>query len=252
MAGEPRYLLERQIAEGATCIACQGMDTLTGAVVAMKVSRSLSFQTQREVEILQRVSHRYIIQLHNYFESPDGPVLIFPLAAGDMFGFIPLDGFDGATVKQTIHRVLLALAYLHRNRIWHRDIKPESALVVSLEDITDVLLTDFGLANAFPGGICRDSQCIGSSPYVAPEMYKKITYRESVGIWSLGVTMYTLLTRTYPFDYTGREPVDVIHDRVPRLMESEEIWKLSTARMDVLRCSCYQRTRSTGSRQAED
>jgi serine/threonine protein kinase len=121
ITGEPRYLLERQIAEEATCIVYQGTDTLTGAVVALKFPKSLSFQTQREVKILQRVSHRDIIKLHDYFESANVPVLIFRLAAGDLFGFIPFDGFDEATVKQTIHKVLLALAYLHlhRNRIWY-------------------------------------------------------------------------------------------------------------------------------------
>jgi serine/threonine protein kinase len=236
IAGEPRYLLERQIAEEATCIVYQGTDTLTGAVVAMKVPKSLLFQTQREVEILQHASHRDIIQLHDYFESPDGPVIIFPLAAGDLFGFIPLDGFDEATVKQIIHKVLLALAYLHlyRNRIWHRGIKPENILVMSLEDLTDVLLTDFRLANAFPGGICRDRQCIRSRPFVAPGMYKNITYTERVDIWSLGVTMYTPLTGMYPFDYTGREPVDLIHDMLPRLTVREQLGKLSTAGREVV------------------
>jgi serine/threonine-protein kinase Chk2 len=235
MAGEPRYLLEHQIAEEATCIVYQGTDTLMGGAIAMKVPKSVSFQTQREVEILQRVSHPYIIQLHDHFETPDGPVLIFPLAAGDLFGFIPLDGLDEPTVKQIIHKVLVALAYLHRNRIWHRDIKPKNVLVMSLEDVTDVVLTDFGLADVFPGGICRDRQCIGSGPYVAPEMYKRIAYTERVDIWSLGVAMYTLLTGRYPFDYTGREPVDVIHERLPRLMERDELAKLSTAGREVLR-----------------
>jgi serine/threonine protein kinase len=79
----------------------------------MKVPKSLSLQTQQSVEILQCVSHRYIIQLHDYFESRDNRVLIFALAAGDLFGFIPLDGFDEAAVKQIIHKVILALAYLH-------------------------------------------------------------------------------------------------------------------------------------------
>jgi serine/threonine protein kinase len=66
-------------------------------------------------------------------------------------------------------------------------------------------------------------------------MYKKITCTESVDIWSLGVTMYTLLTRRYPFDYTGREPVDVSHDRLPRLTEREQLGKLSTAGREVVR-----------------
>jgi hypothetical protein len=47
--------------------------------------------------------------------------------------------------------------------------------------------------------------------------------------------MYTLLTGTYSFDYTGRKLVDVIHDRLPRLMEREELGKLSTAGRELLR-----------------
>jgi serine/threonine protein kinase len=94
-------------------------------------------------------------------------------------------------------------------------------LVISPQDVTDVLLTDFRLANAFPGGICRDRQCVGSGHCLAPTMYKKIVHTERVDIWSLGVTVYTLLTGRCPFDYTGREPVDVIHIRLPRLMEPE-------------------------------
>jgi serine/threonine protein kinase len=171
------------------------------------------------VEILQHVSHRRIIQLHDYFESPNSAVRIFPLAAGDLFEFIPPYRFDEATVKQIIHKILLALTYLHRDRIWHRGIKPENVFVMSPEDVTEVLLIDFRLANVFPGGICRDCQCIGSGHHVAPEMYKKIACTERVDIWSLGVTMCTLLSGKYPFDYTGREPVDLIHDRLPKLKE---------------------------------
>jgi serine/threonine protein kinase len=44
--------------------------------------------------------------------------------------------------------------------------------------------------------------------------------------------MYRLLTERCPFDYTGREPVDVIQDRLPRLME---LGKLSTAGRELLR-----------------
>jgi hypothetical protein len=47
--------------------------------------------------------------------------------------------------------------------------------------------------------------------------------------------MYTLLTGRCPFDYTGREPVNLIHDRRPRLMEGEELGELSTAGREVLR-----------------
>jgi serine/threonine protein kinase len=234
-AGEPRYLIERQIGEEVTCIFYHGTDTLTGPVVAMKVPKSLSFQTQQEVQILQHVSHGYIIQLHDYFESPDGPVPIFPLAAGDLFGFISLDGFDEATIKQIIHKVLHALAYLHRDRIWHQDIKPENVLAMSLGDVTDVLLTDFGLSNTFPGGTCHDRQCIRSGRDFAPEMYRKITYTEGVDICSLCVTMHTLLTGRYLFDYMGREPVDVIHDRPPRVMERVELGKLSTVGRELVR-----------------
>jgi serine/threonine protein kinase len=170
------------------------------------------------------------------------------LAAGDLLGFIPLDRFNDATVKQIIHKVLLALAYLHRDKIRHRDIKTENILVMSLKDVADVLLTDCELASAFPGGICRDRQCIGSGPHVAPEMYEKIVCTERVDIWSLGVTMYTRLTGRYPFDCTGREPVDVIHERLPRLMEREELGKLFPAGREGLRLQANPIHRITASR----
>jgi serine/threonine protein kinase len=71
-------------------------------------------------------------------------------------------------------------------------------------------------------------------------MHKKIAYTEMVDIWSLSVTMYTLLTGRYPFDSRGRELVEVIHDRLPRLMEREELGKLPTAGREVLRLMLQQ------------
>jgi serine/threonine protein kinase len=65
-------------------------------------------------------------------------------------------------------------------------------------------------------------------------MYKKTTYTERADIWSLGVTMYTLPTGRSLFNYMGRERIGVIHDRLPRLMEREELGKLSTAGREVL------------------
>jgi serine/threonine protein kinase len=73
-------------------------------------------------------------------------------------------------------------------------------------------------------------------------MYKKFAYTERADIWSLGVTMYTLLTRRYPFDCAGREPLNVIHNRLPRLMEREDLGKLSTARREILRLLLQENT----------
>jgi serine/threonine protein kinase len=210
----PDYVIEYQLSEEMTSFVYRATQVGRGASVAIKVPKVDCTQTYHEVSILRQVAHPCIINLIDVVDTEAGPAPVYPLAIGDLLSFVPDGGIDEQTVKLIVFRIILALSYLHTNHIWHLDIKPENILVMS-HNICDVVLTDFGLAACCPAGVCREPYWPGSLPYSAPELLKCLPYTEKVDMWSLGVTMFALLTGGLPFEFEGKEPLDVIHEELP-------------------------------------
>src|SRR5271154_1592807 len=109
-----------------------------------------------------------------------------------------------------------ALAQVHRHGLVHKDIKPENVLV---DDADSVWLTGFGIASRLP----RERQppappeiISGTLAYMAPEqtgrMNRSVDARSD--FYSLGVTLYLMLTGTLPFD--AADPLEWVHCHVAR------------------------------------
>src|SRR5271170_6590953 len=109
-----------------------------------------------------------------------------------------------------------ALAQVHRHGLIHKDIKPENVLV---DDADSVWLTGFGVASRLP----RESQppappeiISGTLAYMAPEqtgrMNRSVDARSD--FYSLGVTLYLMLTGTLPFD--AADPLEWVHCHIAR------------------------------------
>jgi serine/threonine protein kinase len=96
-----------------------------------------------------------------------------------------------------IRQILPALAYIHRSRIIHRDIKLDNLLLQ--EPGLIVKICDFGLSTFHPRFDGKGLSLCGSCHYVAPEILLKNAYGFEVDIWSLGVTLYRLITPAFPF-----------------------------------------------------
>lgn len=94
--------------------------------------------------------------------------------------------------------MLSAVAFLHSQHIVHRDLKIENWVLKSGNNLWSPLkLIDFGLSTHFTPGH-KLSRVAGSSYYIAPQILKKC-YTEACDIWSLGVTVYILLSGAPPF-----------------------------------------------------
>lgn len=123
--------------------------------------------------------------------------------------YVPLPPFLSIVQEkdaQVIARQLLdALAYMHLNNVTHRDLKLENLLLARPNDISSVVIADFGLArNAVNARQVFSTQC-GTPSYVAPEILLGKPYTPAVDVWSLGVILYTLLIGSFPFAHDDQQ-----------------------------------------------
>ncbi|MEM9381606.1 MAG: protein kinase [Planctomycetota bacterium] len=122
--------------------------------------------------------------------SSDGATRDVPLFAGSW----------SDACARVVQRIAEALAHAHGQGILHRDVKPSNVMVTSEGR---VMLLDFGLSsNEGVDRITRTGSALGSLPYMSPEQlegdWDQLDRRSDV--YSLGVTLYELLTLRLPFD----------------------------------------------------
>ena len=89
-----------------------------------------------------------------------------------------------------------ALQYAHDNGIFHRDIKPANLL---LDLAGNAWVTDFGLAQTEDDGLTKTGDVVGTLRYMAPERFQGMCDERS-DVYSLGVTMYEVVTQRSAFD----------------------------------------------------
>jgi serine/threonine-protein kinase len=110
-----------------------------------------------------------------------------------------------------IQQVLSGLAYAHARGIIHRDIKP-SNIMINRED--RVKLVDFGLAFPTLGSdVTRPGAILGSLHYMSPEQVMGEQLDARSDLYSVGVTLYQLLTGRLPFDGAGEYAIASSHLR---------------------------------------
>ena len=103
-----------------------------------------------------------------------------------------------------------ALEYAHRRGVLHRDIKPSNLL---LDALGNVWVTDFGLAKLEAGDdLSQSHELVGTLRYMAPERFRRTSDRRG-NIYSLGATLYELLTLRPVFEETDQ--IRLI-ERIPR------------------------------------
>ena len=98
-----------------------------------------------------------------------------------------------------------ALDYAHRRGVLHRDIKPSNLL---LDALGNVWVTDFGLAKLEEGDdLSQSHDLVGTLRYMAPERFRGVSDRRG-DVYSLGATLYELLTLQPAVRGAGPAPAD--------------------------------------------
>ena len=173
---------------------------------------------ENEFEITRGLTHPGQVVATDWVEGPDGPILVFP---DD--GLVSLDRraagpADPSRMRDIAIELAGILDDLHGRGIVHRDVKPSNVIVS--DDLSTVKLIDYclamhaaDLANEEPGAFAAQ----GTAAYMAPEQGGRanLTMDHRADLYSLGITLYELLTGIRPFE--GDDPARVLHRHMTEL-----------------------------------
>jgi serine/threonine protein kinase len=105
--------------------------------------------------------------------------------------------------------ILKGLVQLHKEKICHRNLKPENLLLKDQNDLSSVWIADFGMAARIlydtDGEPLKLTERCGTAMYMAPEVISQIPYECQVDIWSFGVLMYYAFTGHFPYEDYNRQ-----------------------------------------------
>ncbi len=229
-----RYTLVEQIGVGGMAIVYRAIDQRTGHSVAVKVLRpDLAQDTdyvsrfQREAEAAAKMTHHNIVNLLDVGMDGENRYLVMEYVQGKTLKQVIQERgrISPDVAAQITIRILSALQHAHSNGIIHRDIKPQNILV-NADGLIKV--ADFGIARmADSSTITRGDIVMGSVHYFSPEQASGASVDARSDIYSVGVTLYEMLTGRVPFDgdtqvaiamqhiHSQPQPIESIAPEVP-------------------------------------
>ncbi len=201
-----RWRLLELLGSGGQATVWLAEDRTLGQKVALKILPADADERTRarwleEVRQGRRLSHPNLIRIFDVVETSDRPVAVMEYVPGGTLsdrvvaeGALPVEAVIGWA-----REVLSVLGYLHDNRIVHRDVKP-SNLLVGEDGI--VKLSDLGLVRHLDrsSDLTRTLEGVGTPRFMAPEQLRGEAPTASCDLYSLGVTLYQLLTGRLPFE----------------------------------------------------
>jgi serine/threonine-protein kinase len=170
----------------------------------------LASRFMREIKLLASLDHPNIAQLRTAFTAENQLVMIMEYVEGDTLAHrLELGAFSTADTLNYISQVLSALSYAHGKGIIHRDIKPANMM---LTPQAVVKLMDFGIARSTTDlGMTVTGTTMGSLDYMSPEQVKSEPTDARSDIYSVGVSMYEMVTGHRMFSATSSYSVMEAH-----------------------------------------
>ena len=211
-----RYKVLEEVGSGGMSNVYKSQDMKLNRYVAVKVlkpefSRDRNFVTKFRIEAQASagLSHPNIVNVYDVVEE-------------DGMYFIVMEFVDGITLKEYIEengrlsmdkaldvsiQIAAGLEEAHEHHIIHRDIKPQNIIVSRNGNIK---VTDFGIAKAATSNTLTSGQ-MGSVHYISPEQARGGYSDEKSDIYSLGITMYEMVTGRVPFEGENNVSVALMH-----------------------------------------
>ena len=214
-----RYEVSAMLGAGATAVVVLVEDSVRRRRAAAKLLRccdgerpeAARFRARAEASTLKRIRHENIVEVYGVGHCEDTAYIVLEHLDGIALdkllekGPLPLAfALDIAT------RIASALEHAHAAGVLHLDVKPGNVWVTR---DGGVKLLDFGmdaeLARARRETPSGSRLLFGTPAYMAPEQWRLMLPDARTDVWSLGATLYELLTGELPFSKPGDHPISI-------------------------------------------
>ena len=213
-----RYEVLKRVGSGGMADVYMAIDHKLNRNVAVKVLKSEYVEDEKflkkfetEAQAVARLSHPNIVNIYDVGIEDGINYIVMELAEGiTLKEYIRKKGY--LSPKETVEistQIASAISHAHKNHIIHRDIKPQNILV---SDTGIIKVTDFGIAKATSSNtVTSTATAMGSVHYISPEQAKGRFCDEKSDIYSLGITMYEMVTGHVPFDHENGVTIALMH-----------------------------------------
>ncbi|CAH8264681.1 unnamed protein product [Arabidopsis lyrata] len=203
-----KYELGKLLGHGSFAKVYLAKNINSGEDVAIKVidkekivKSGMAGHIKREISILRRVRHPYIVHLLEVMATKTKIYIVMEyVRGGELYNTVARGRLREGTARRYFQQLISAVAFCHSRGVYHRDLKLENLL---LDDMGNVKVSDFGLSvvseQLKQDGICQ-TFC-GTPAYLAPEVLTRKGYDGAkADIWSCGVILFVLMAGYLPFD----------------------------------------------------
>ena len=205
-----RYEILHELGKGAMGVVYRARDPMINREVALKsIPLAAEFEGDeleqartkffREAEMAGRLSHPHIVTIYDAGEHDGNAYIAMELLRGvHLVEYTdPARLLPPAIAIEIIARLAGALHYAHEQSVVHRDIKPANIMFDASSG--ELKITDFGIARLTDAGRTRTGVVLGTPSFMSPEQLQGRAVTGHSDLFSLGVTLYQMLTGQLPF-----------------------------------------------------
>jgi len=207
-----KYEIIKELGSGATSTVYLALDPFSEKQVALKLFKeevmrdvntgaAFSKLLRNEASLAGKLIHPHIVHVMDAVLDDSLNYMVMEYIEGETLEkyaevdhLLPIN-----TVAEIVYKCCKALEYAQSQGVIHRDIKPANIL---LQGVSDIKISDFGAA-MIENHEATQVSGVGSPAYMSPEQIKEQPLTHQTDIYSVGVTMYKLLTGRLPFDATN-------------------------------------------------